>query len=38
VLADASYREGARRIQAEIAQMRPVEDVAAAVEDLAAGR
>lgn len=38
VLADASYREGARRIQAEIAQMRPVEEVAAAVEELAAGR
>ena len=38
VLTDASYREGAHRIQVEIAQMRPVDEVAAAVEEHAARR
>ena len=38
VLTDASYREGSRRIQAEIAQMQPVDEVAAAVEEHAARR
>ena len=38
VLADASYREGGAPDPAEIAQMRPAEEVAAAVEELAAGR
>jgi UDP:flavonoid glycosyltransferase YjiC (YdhE family) len=38
VLADASYREGAHRIQAEIALMRPADEVAAAVEEHAGRR
>lgn len=38
VLTDASYREGARRIQDEIAQMRSADEVAAAVEEHVARR